>query len=135
MSVETEKELDDFLRNLRQSYNSRDMKAFRAHFWTDKRFVHIDAAGRIDEGWGAFEEILDQEFRYLDTARLELRDVHCHAFEDRFAAVSALYKIEQIDPDGRSIEQNGRVSFSVVRMRDDWKIVSTHYSVDPQTEY
>jgi hypothetical protein len=135
MSVETLKELDDFLRSMRQAYNSRDVKTFRTHFWTDKRFVHIDAAGRIDVGWGAFEEILDQEFRYLDTARLELRDVETEAFDDRFAAVAARYKIEQIDPDGRTIEQLGRVTYSIVRMRDDWKIVQAHYSVDPEAVY
>ena len=135
MSVETLKELDDFFRSMRQAYNGKDLKAFRTHFWTDKKFGHIDAAGRIDKGWGTFEEILDQEFRYLDTARLELKDLEFQVFEDRFASVWGLYKIEQVDPDGRTIEQMGRVSYGVVRVRDDWKIVSTHFSVDPESSY
>ncbi len=35
MSVESLKELDDFFRSMRQAFNSRDLKTFRSHFWTD----------------------------------------------------------------------------------------------------
>src|SRR5690606_19017362 len=58
MSVETNKELDDFFRSMRQAYNSRDLKLYRSHFWTNERFVNLDASGRVDLGWGSYEEIL-----------------------------------------------------------------------------
>ena len=128
MSLESQKELDDFLRSMRQACNSRDMKSYRTHFWTDQRFVHLDSAGRTDQGWGAYEESLDQDFRYLDTIRMELKDPSFQVFEDRFAVIAAGYSMTQVDPGGREIAQEGRVSFSVVRMRDEWKIVAQHYS-------
>ena len=69
MTVENVKELEDFFRSMRQAFNSRDLKTFRSHFWTDKRFINLDASGRLDLGWGAFEEVLDQEFRYMDMVK------------------------------------------------------------------
>ena len=128
MSVESLKELDDFFRSMRQAYNSRDIKTFRSHFWTDKRFVHLDESGRTDMGWGSFEEVLDQEFRYLETVKLELRDLQINAHEEQFATVLAFWKRTQIDPEGREVEQTGRVTYSVVRIGDDWKIVAQHFS-------
>ena len=128
MSVESQKELDDFFRSMRQACNSRDIKAYRSHFWTDKRFMHLDSAGRTDEGWGAYEEALDQDFRYLDTIRMELKDPAYQVFEDRFATVAAEYAITQVDPGGREITQEGRASFTIVRMRDEWKIVAQPFS-------
>lgn len=130
MSVETLKELDDFFRSMRQAFNGRDVKLYRTHFWTDKRFVHLDASGRIDRGWGAYEELLDQEFRYMDKATLELRDLEFAVFEDRFATVIGFWKASQIDPDGRTVEQEGRCTFTLARVRDDWKIVHQHFSAD-----
>jgi ketosteroid isomerase-like protein len=129
MSVEAYKELDDFFRSMRQAFNSRDIKTFRSHFWTDKRFLNLDASGRTDFGWGAFEEVLDQEFRYLESMRLELKDPQFHVFDDQFASVYASWKVTQVDPNGREIEQSGRATFTVVRMGDDWKIVAQHYSM------
>ena len=129
MSVEAYKELDDFFRSMRQAFNSRDLKLFRSHFWTDKRFVHMDGSGRIDQGWGAYEEVLDQEFRYLDLIKLEFRDLGFHLFDDQFATVAGRWRSTQVDPEGREVCQDGRASFSVVRMGDDWKIVSQHYSL------
>ncbi len=128
MSVEAQKELDDFFRSMRQAYNSRDMKLYRSHFWTDKRFIHLDPAGRTDLGWGSYEEILDQEFRYMDTVKLELMDLKIHVFDDQFAYAMGDWKVSQIDPDGRSVDQCGRVSFTVARIRDDWRIVQQHFS-------
>jgi len=129
MSVETYKELDDFFRSMRQAFNSRDLKLFRSHFWTDKRFVNMDAAGRIDKGWGSYEEVLDQEFRYLDALKLELKDLGYQIFDDQFASVTGRWRCTQVDPDGREVSQGGRVSFSVARIGDDWKIVTQHYSI------
>lgn len=128
MSVELNKELEDFFRSMRQSFNSRDLKTFRTHFWTDKRFVNLDASGRIDDGWGAFEEVLDQEFRYSDSLKLEFRDLRFQVFEDQFAAVVGFYKLSQVDPEGRTIEQSGRVTFTVVRVAEAWKTVQQHFS-------
>ncbi len=128
MSAESIKELDDFFRSMRQAYNSRDMKLFRSHFWTDKRFVHLDPSGRTDVGWGAFEEILDQEFRYIDTVTMELKDLKINVFDDQFSFAFGEWKISQVDPEGRSVEQGGRASFTVARVRDEWKIVHQHYS-------
>ena len=128
MSLESQKELDDFFRSMRQACNSRDIKSYRSHFWTDKRFLHLDSAGRTDEGWGAYEEALDQDFRYLDTIRMELKDLRFQIFDDQFAMVSANYSMTQVDPGGREVTQAGRASFTVVRMRDDWKIVGQHFS-------
>jgi hypothetical protein len=54
MTAEAHKEIEDFFRSMRQAFNSRDIKAYRGHFWTDKRFVHFDPSGRIDQGWGAY---------------------------------------------------------------------------------
>jgi len=128
MTVENLKELEDFFRSMRQAYNSRDMKLFRSHFWTDKRFVNLDASGRIDRGWGAFEEILDQELRYMDSVKLELRDLEFQVFDDRFACASGGWKSTQVDPGGREVSQSGLATFVVVRMSDDWKIVNQHLS-------
>jgi ketosteroid isomerase-like protein len=130
MSVEAFKELDDFFRSMRQAFNSRDIKTFRTHFWTDKRFLSIDSSGRVDQGWGAYEEVLDQEFRYLESIRLELKDPQIQVFEDQFAVVYAAWKVAQIDPEGREVSQGGRVTYSVARIGDDWKIVAQHYSSD-----
>ena len=134
MSVESHKELDDFFRSMRQAFNSRDMKLYRSHFWTDKRFVHQDAAGRTDSGWGSYEEVLDQEFRYLDVLKLEFKDLSIHVFEDRFATVAGRWQNTQVDPDGREACHGGRANFSVVRLNDDWKIVSQHYSLSTDEE-
>jgi len=128
MSVESLKELEDFFRSMRQAFNSRDLKTFRSHFWTDKRFQNLDASGRRDRGWGAFEEVLDQEFRYLDSVKLELKDVDIQVFEDQFATVAGSWKLQQIDPEGRGHDQGGRCTFAVCRMGNDWKIVSQHFS-------
>ncbi|MBL8726069.1 MAG: nuclear transport factor 2 family protein [Planctomycetes bacterium] len=128
MSVESLKELDDFFRSMRQAFNSRDLKTFRSHFWTDKRFQNLDASGRRDRGWGEFEEVLDQEFRYLESVKLELKDLDFQVFEDQFATVIGGWKLSQVDPEGRAIEQSGRCTFSLCRMSDDWKIVAQHYS-------
>ena len=97
MSVESYKELDDFFRSMRQAFNSRDLKLFRSHFWTDKRFVHMDASGRTDQGWGSYEEVLDQEFRYLDVLKLELKDMGYQIFGDQFASVSGNWRATQVD--------------------------------------
>lgn len=131
MSVESLKELEDFFRSMRQAFNSRDLKTFRSHFWTDKRFQNLDASGRRDRGWGEFEEVLDQEFRYLESVKLELKDLEFQVFEDQFATVIASWKLTQIDPEGRGLEQGGRCTYAVCRMSDDWKIVAQHYSLMP----
>lgn len=130
MSVETYKEIDDFFRSMRQAYNNRDIKLFRSHFWTDKRFRHLDHSGRSDTGWGSFEEVVDQEFRYMEKCVLELRDLRIEVFDDSFSVVTANWRIEQVDPEGRGVEQMGRASFAVCRVRDEWKIVHQHF--DPQ---
>ncbi|GAB4154007.1 MAG: hypothetical protein Fur0037_22740 [Planctomycetota bacterium] len=131
MSVESLKELEDFFRSMRQAFNSRDLKTFRSHFWTDKRFQNLDASGRRDRGWGEFEEVLDQEFRYLDAVKLELRELDYQVFEDQFATVVGTWKLTQIDPEGRELEQSGRCTFSLCRMGDDFKIVAQHFSLMP----
>jgi len=131
MSVESLKELEDFFRSMRQAFNSRDLKTYRSHFWTDKRFQNLDASGRRDRGWGEFEEVLDQEFRYLESVRLELKDLEFQVFEDQFATVVGAWKLAQIDPEGREMEQTGRCTFAVCRMGDDWKIVAQHFSLMP----
>jgi ketosteroid isomerase-like protein len=131
MTADNQKELDDFLRSMRQAYNGRDLKAFRAHFWTDKRFVNLDVSGRIDVGWGAYEEILDSEFRYMDKVTLELRDTRITPIDDQFATAICNWKLSQIDPDGRTVSQSGRASFAMTRLRSEWKIVQQHFSTDP----
>ena len=129
MSVESLKELDDFFRSMRQAFNSRDLKTFRSHFWTDKRFQNLDASGRRDRGWGEFEEVLDQEFRYLESVRFELKAPKIQIFEDRFATVVADWRTVVVDPSGRESESSGRVSYAVVRFEEGWKIVNLHYSL------
>ena len=99
MSVESLKELEDFFRSMRQSFNTRDLKTYRSHFWTDKRFQNLDASGRRDRGWGEFEEVLDQEFRYLESVKLELKDLEMQVFEDQFATVIGAWKLSQVDPE------------------------------------
>ena len=128
MSVESLKELDDFFRSMRQAFNSRDLKTFRGHYWTDKRFHNLDASGRRDRGWGEYEEVLDQEFRYLETLKMELKDLDCQIFQDQFGTAVATWKLTQVDPEGRNHEQNGRCTFSLHRIGDDWKIVAQHFS-------
>ena len=110
---------------------SADAAALRGggtSIWTDKRFHHLDASGRRDRGWGAFEEVLDQEFRYLETLKMELKDLDCQIFEDQFGTAVATWKLTQVDPEGRNHEQNGRCTFALCRMSDDWKIVAQHFS-------
>jgi len=131
MSVESLKELEDFFRSMRQAFNSRDLKTYRSHFWTDKRFQNLDASGRRDRGWGEFEEVLDQEFRYLDSVKLEFKDLDFQVFEDQFATVVGGWRLAQMDPGGREMEQGGRCTFSICRMGDDWKIVAQHFSLMP----
>jgi ketosteroid isomerase-like protein len=128
MSVESLKELEDFFRSMRQAFNSRDLKTYRSHFWTDKRFQNLDASGRHDRGWGEFEEVLDQEFRYLDSVKLELRDLELQVFEDQFATAIGNWRLAQVDPEGRGHDQTGRCTFAICRMGDDWKIVAQHFS-------
>jgi ketosteroid isomerase-like protein len=134
MSVDAYKELDEFVRSMRQAYNNRDLKLFRSHFWTDKRFVHIDGSGRTDQGWGSYEEVLDQEFRYMDTVKLDLKDLSFQVFSEQFASVVGLWSSTQVDPDGRELHQQGRASFTVARTGDDWKIVTQHFSLLPNGE-
>ncbi|MFM1872968.1 MAG: SnoaL-like domain, partial [Planctomycetota bacterium] len=81
-----------------------------------------------DRGWGAFEEVLDQEFRYLDSVRLELKDMDFQVFDDQFATAVGIWKLAQIDPEGRNHEQSGNCTYALCRMSDDWKIVAQHYS-------
>lgn len=128
MSVEQTKELDDFFRSMRQAYNAQDMKLYRSHFWTDKKFVNLDPSGRTDHGWGSYEEILDQEFRYMESVKLEVKDLAINVYDDQFGTASGEWRIEQVDPEGRAVDQTGLVTFTVVRIREDWKIVQQHYS-------
>lgn len=128
MSVEAYKEIEDFFRSMRQAFNSRDIKTYRAHFWTDKRFVHFDASGRIDNGWGAYEEFLDQEFRYMEVLKLELKDLQTQVFGEDFATSFGFWKLQQIDAGGREQEASGRVTFTLQRVGSDWKIVAQHFS-------
>lgn len=128
MSVEAYKEIEDFFRSMRQAFNSRDIKTYRAHFWTDKRFVHFDASGRIDNGWGAYEEFLDQEFRYMEVLKLELKDMQVQVFGDDFATAHGFWKLQQIDAGGREQAASGRVTYSLNRVGTDWKIVAQHFS-------
>lgn len=130
MSVEQTKELDDFFRSMRQAYNAQDMKLYRSHFWTDKRFVNLDPSGRTDQGWGSYEEILDQEFRYMESVKLDLKELQISVFDDSFGTVNADWQVAQVDPDGRGVEQSGRATFAVARVKDDWKIVQQHFSTD-----
>jgi ketosteroid isomerase-like protein len=129
MSADTAKEIEDFLRTMRQAYDTQDMKAYRGHFWTNPGFVHLDASGRMDEGWGSFEEVLDQEFRYLDSVALTLRNTNIRVFEHRFALVTAEWKLTQVDPGGRTQDIGGRCSFTIAKPEgNDWKIVGSHYT-------
>ncbi|MEZ5988863.1 MAG: nuclear transport factor 2 family protein [Planctomycetota bacterium] len=129
MDAESHKEIEDFLRAMRQAYNTQDMKAFRQHFWTNPGFVHLDASGRMDEGWGSFEEVLDQEFRYLDSVQLNLRNTTVRVFDGRYALVTAEWKLSQVDPGGRAQDIGGRASFTLVRLDGrEWKIVGSHYT-------
>ncbi len=72
--------------------------------------------------------MLDQEFRYLESVKLELKDLDFQIFEDEFATVVGGWKLSQVDPEGRNHDQYGRCTFSLCRMSDDWKIVAQHYS-------
>lgn len=128
MSVEAHKEIEDFFRNMRQAFNGRDIKSYRAHFWTDKRFVHFDSSGRVDVGWGAYEEFLDQEFRYMEVLKLELKDLQVQVFGDDFATAHGSWKLQQIDAGGREQVAFGRATFTLTRTGNDWKIVSQHFS-------
>ena len=128
MNPETIREIEDHLRSMRQAFNQQDLKSYRNHFWTNPRFLHLDASGRVDRGWGEFEEILDQEFRYLDKVELTIREPEVQVFEDRFAVVFAEWRLVQVDPTGREIDVGGNASFSLVRFGKDWKIVKAHYA-------
>ena len=128
MSPEIVREIEDHLRSMRQAFNSQDMKSYRTYFWTNPRFLHIDQSGRVDKGWGAFEEVLDQEFRYLDKVDLNLRDPAIQVFDDKFAVVFATWRLVTVDPGGREQDTSGTASYSLVRFGKDWKIVKSHYA-------
>ncbi len=128
MSPETLREIENQLRDLRQAFNNQDLKTFRGFFWTNPRFLHLDPSGRLDQGWGAFEEVLDQEFRYLDRVQLTFRNPQIQVFEERFATITTEWSLLQVDPTGEERESGGRASFSMVRFGKDWKIVMAHYS-------
>ncbi len=134
MSTDVQKELDDFFRSLRQACNARDIKSYRSHFWTDKSFLNLDASGRTDVGWGSYEEVLDQEFRYLDTLRMDFKNLKIQSFDDRFALVAGGYSLTQVDPSGREAHSGGRVSFTLARIKDDWKVVGQHFSLSPDSD-
>ena len=59
---------------------------------------------------------------------MELKDLDCQVFEDQFGTAVATWKLTQVDPEGRNHEQNGRCTFALCRMSDDWKIVAQHFS-------
>ena len=40
----------------------------------------------------------------------------------------ATWKLTQVDPAGRNLEQHGRCTFSLSRVSNDWKIVAQHFS-------
>lgn len=128
MSPEIAREIEDHLRSMRQAFNGQDMKAYRNHFWTNPRFLHIDSSGRVDKGWGEFEEVLDQEFRYLDKVDLTIREPSVQVFDDKFAVVFCEWRLVQVDPGGREQDTGGHASFSLVRFGKDWKIVKSHYA-------
>ena len=128
MNLETIREIEDLLRSMRQAFNNLDIKSYRNHFWTNPRFLHVDASGRVDKGWGAFEEVLDQEFRYLEKVNLTIREPSIQVFEDRFAVVFAEWRLNQVDPSGREQETGGNATFSIVKFGKDWKIVKAHYA-------
>jgi len=128
MNPEQINEIEDFLRSMRQAFNSRDMKSYRAHFWTNPKFIHLDASGRLDHGWGEFEEVLDQEFRYLDSCQLTLKDLRIQLFDGAYSSVVGVWKLVQVDPSGHEQESHGRMSYSLVKFGKTWKIVTAHYA-------
>lgn len=128
MNPAATKEIEDFLRSMRQAFNTQDMKAYRQHYWTNSRFRHIDASGRMDEGWGAFEEVTAQEFRYLDSVELSMRNPEAQIFDDRFASVITEWRLVQVDPGGRAGELGGKASFTLVKFGKNWKIVTSHFT-------
>ena len=82
---------------------------------------------------GTIEVLVDSpawasEFRYLESVKLELKDLDFQVFEDQFATVVGSWKLSQVDPEGRNLDQNGQCTFSLCRMSDDWKIVAQHFS-------
>lgn len=128
MNPEIVREIEDTLRSMRQAFNNQDMKSYRNYFWTNPRFLHIDSSGRVDKGWGAFEEVLDQEFRYLDKCDLTIREPDVQVHDDRFAVVFAEWRLVQVDPSGREQDTGGNSTFSLVKFGKDWKIVKSHYA-------
>lgn len=127
MNPEIVREIEDALRAMRQAFNNQDIKSYRNYFWTNPRFLHIDASGRVDKGWGAFEEVLDQEFRYLDKVELNLREPSVQVFDDKFAVVFLEWRLLTVDPSGREQDTGGNATFSLVKFGRDWKIVKAHY--------
>ena len=128
MTAETLKELDDFFRSMRQAFGSGDMKSLRSHYWTDKRFVNIDISGRVDRGWGPYEELMDQEFRYMDSVELQLKDLEVQAFDGRYAVAVAGYRLSQVDPGGHESTTEEVVSYSLATIKDSWRITQQHES-------
>lgn len=135
MSAAIVREIEAFLRSLRQSMSSRDIKAYRGHFWTNRAFVHVDVTGRVDHGWGAHEEVIDQEFRYMESVQLTLKEPQVHGHGEDAITVVAQWKLDQVDPGGRELSVAGVVSYVVVRMNGDFKIVLAHYSQTPEEAF
>jgi hypothetical protein len=135
MSAAIVREIEAFLRSLRQSMSARDMKSYRGHFWTHRNFVHIDSTGRVDLGWGAHEEVIDQEFRYMESIQLAMKEPQIHSHGDDAITVVSPWKLDQVDPGGREQSTEGTCSLVIARMNGDFKIVLAHYSQAPAESY
>ncbi len=134
MSSGTIKAIEDRLREIRQAFNSQDLKTFRSYFWTNPKFLHIDHSGRLDQGWGAFEEALDQEFRYLDNVKLSFKNPRIQVFEDKFSSVVLEWNLLQVDPTGQEVETGGHLSMALVLFPGkDWRVVTSHFTSLNQT--
>ncbi len=134
MSAALIREVEAFLRSMRQAMASRDMKAFRQHFWTNHNFLHLDSTGRLDRGWGAYEELMDQEFRYMESLNLSMRDPLIHEVASDVVTVACYWKLDQIDPGGREKSLGGLANYVLHRIAGDWKIVQAHYSAHDEPE-
>jgi ketosteroid isomerase-like protein len=64
----------------------------------------------------------------MEVLKLELKDLQVQVFGEDFATAHGLWRLQQIDAGGREQAVDGRVTYTMHRSGNDWKIVNQHFS-------
>ena len=129
METEVEKELAAVVRDWIRAYESRD-KALVRQICSDSTKAFHYGTGKDEkiEGLSALLEQLDRDWRQSDKANIELNEVKCQAFDNRFGWI-ACEMIPSITIAGEThVLPALRGTMVVVKTDAKWKIVHSHVS-------